>query len=55
MMPTFADTSETDMSNSLMQQFVAGLKSRHADVRFKAAGDLYHYVSHVFNVRVDIL
>ncbi|XP_046989267.1 serine/threonine-protein kinase mTOR isoform X1 [Schistocerca americana] len=32
------------MSNTLMQQFVTGLKSRHHEVRFKAARDLYHYV-----------
>ncbi|XP_066992513.2 serine/threonine-protein kinase mTOR isoform X2 [Anabrus simplex] len=32
------------MSNALMQQFVSGLKSRHAEVRSKAARDLYHYV-----------
>lgn len=35
------------MSNPLMQQFVTGLKSRNADVRMKAARDLYHYVSNV--------
>lgn len=33
------------MSNALMQQFVAGLKSRNAETRSKAARDLYHYVS----------
>jgi hypothetical protein len=33
------------MSNALMQQFVAGLKSRNAEIRAKAARDLYHYVS----------
>ena len=27
-----------------MQQFIAGLKSRHEDVRLKAARDLHHYV-----------
>lgn len=32
------------MSTALMQQFVAGLKSRHADVRMKTAKDLYLYV-----------
>ncbi|PNF25178.1 Serine/threonine-protein kinase mTOR, partial [Cryptotermes secundus] len=32
------------MSNALMQQFVAGLKSRNAETRSKAARDLYHYV-----------
>ncbi|KAK6628142.1 hypothetical protein RUM43_001953 [Polyplax serrata] len=32
------------MSSALMQQFVSGLKSRHADVRMKTAKDLYLYV-----------
>lgn len=36
---------KSKMSNALMQQFVAGLKSRNAETRSKAARDLYHYVS----------
>lgn len=32
------------MYSVLMQQFVTGLKSRHADVRMKTAKDLYLYV-----------
>nr|QXN57741.1 serine/threonine-protein kinase [Bemisia tabaci] len=32
------------MSNTLMQQFVSGLKSRHPETRNKAAKDLYLYV-----------
>jgi len=38
------------MSNALMQQFVAGLKSRNAETRSKAARDLYHYVSTEYTV-----
>jgi hypothetical protein len=33
-----------------MQQFVAGLKSRNAETRSKAARDLYHYVSTEYTV-----
>jgi len=41
---------ESKMSNALMQQFVAGLKSRNAETRSKAARDLYHYVSTEYTV-----
>lgn len=32
------------MSNPLLLQFVAGLKSRNPETRTKAGRDLYHYV-----------
>jgi hypothetical protein len=40
-------TFRTHSANSapLMHQFVSGLKSKHEEVRYKAARDLYHYVS----------
>ena len=34
-----------EMANAMMQQFVAGLKSRNEEVRLKSARDLHHYVT----------
>lgn len=39
-----------NMSNSVTQNFVQGLKSRNPETRSKAARELYHYVSSLLGI-----
>jgi hypothetical protein len=41
----FRSNGGSSVSGTVMNQFVAGLKSKNEELRCKAARDLYHYVS----------